>query len=146
MSRNALAAVFSALMLVPGFAAAVDYVSVAEPAILYDAPSAGAQKLFVLSRDYPLEVVVRIEGWSRVRDETGMFAWAENRLLSDRRMVMVRTVSAEARRAPDDTAPIAFNAEKSVVMELIETSGAWVKVRHADGSVGFIKVSQLWGV
>jgi SH3-like domain-containing protein len=81
-----------------------------------------------------------------VRDETGMFAWAENRLLSDRRMVMVRTVSAEARRAPDDTAPIAFNAEKSVVMELIETSGAWVKVRHADGSVGFIKVSQLWGV
>lgn len=146
MSRKALGVVLSGLMLAPGFAAAVDYVSVAQPAILYDAPSAGAQKLVVLSRDYPLEVMVRIEGWTRVRDDTGTFAWVENRHLSDRRMVMVRTASAEARRAPDDAAPIAFNAEKHVVMELLETSGAWVKVRHTDGSIGFIKVSQLWGV
>lgn len=146
MLRTALGALVSGLALVTGQAAALDYLSVAQPAILYDAPSATAQKLFVLSRDYPVEVIVRIEGWTRVRDETGTFAWIENRFLSDRKMVMVRSGTAEARRAPSDTAPLVFNAEQKVVLELIERSGAWVRVRHADGSVGFIKVSQLWGV
>lgn len=146
MSRSTLTVLVSGLMLVSGQAAALDYLSVAQPAILYDAPSTSAQKLFVLSRDYPVEVIVRIEGWTRVRDETGSFAWIENRLLSDRRTVMVRTPAAEARRSPSDTAPLAFNAEQYVVLELIERSGAWVRARHADGSVGYIKVSQLWGV
>lgn len=146
MLRTALGALVSGLALVAGQAAALDYLSVAQPAILYDAPSTTAQKLFVLSRDYPVEVIVRIEGWTRVRDEAGTFAWIENRFLSDRKMVMVRSATAEARRAPSDTAPLAFNAEQKVVLELIERSGAWVHVRHADGSVGFIKVSQLWGV
>jgi SH3-like domain-containing protein len=146
MLRTALGTIFSGLLLASGLASAVDYVSVAEPAILYESPSTSAQKMFVISRDYPLEVMVKIEGWTRVRDESGAFAWIENARLSDRRMVMVRAVAAEARRSPSDTAQLAFSVEKNVVLELVETSGAWVKVRHADGSIGFIKVSQLWGV
>jgi SH3-like domain-containing protein len=146
MSRSTVTALVSGLMLVSGQALALEYLSVAQPAILYDAPSTAAQKLFVLSRDYPVEVIVRIEGWTRVRDQTGSFAWIENRHLSERRMVMVRTATAEVRRAPSDSAPLVFNAEQNVVLELIERSGAWVHVRHADGSAGFVKVSQLWGV
>lgn len=146
MSRTTLAAFVSGLMLASGQAAALEFLSVAGPAILYEAPSTTAQKLFVLSRDYPVEVIVRIEGWTRVRDQTGSFAWIENRLLSERRMVMVRTGTAEARSGPSDSAPLVFNVEQDVVLELIERSGAWVRARHADGSVGFIKVSQLWGV
>lgn len=146
MARTRIAALFSGLMLVGGQALALDFLSVAQPAILYDAPSTAAQKLFVLSRDYPVEVIVRIEGWTRVRDQTGSFAWIENRLLSERRMVMVRTDTAEARSSPGDSAPLVFNVEQNVVLEMIERSGAWVRARHADGSVGYIKVSQLWGV
>jgi hypothetical protein len=26
------------------------------------------------------------------------------------------------------------------------SSGGWVKVRHADGQVGFLKMSQVWGL
>src|SRR6266404_5188666 len=50
------------LLLCSGAAVALEYRSVAEAAILYDAPSAKAQKLFVLSRDYPVEVVVKASG------------------------------------------------------------------------------------
>lgn len=139
--------VLTGLIAASAQALALDFRSVADPGtVLYDAPSTKAQKLFVLSRDYPVEVVVKVEGWSKVRDDTGEFAWIENRQLSDRRTVMVRSSSAEARQAPADAAALAFTAEKGVLLEFIGMSAGWVKVRHADGETGFIKVSQLWGV
>ena len=49
------------------------------PAIAYDAPSVKAKKLFVASRDYPLEVIVNIEGWVKVRDAAGDLFWVEKR-------------------------------------------------------------------
>ena len=74
------------LLLCYGAAVALDFRSVGDAAaILYDAPSTKAQKLFVLSRDYPVEIVVKLEGWTKVRDDTGEFAWIENHQLSERR-------------------------------------------------------------
>lgn len=135
------------LLFCSGAAVALDFRSVADAAaILYDAPSTKAQKLFVLSRDYPVEVVVKVEGWTKVRDDTGEFAWIENKQLSERRTVLVKSSSAEARQAASDTAALAFTAEKGVVFEFLQLTAGWVKVRHPDGAVGFIKVSQLWGV
>src|SRR6267142_773487 len=134
------------LLLCSGAAVALEFRSVAEAAILYDAPSAKAQKLFVLSRDYPVEVVVKVEGWTKVRDDTGEFAWIENRQLSERRTVLVKSSGAEARQSASDAAALVFTAEKGVLLEFLQLAGGWVKVRHPDGAVGFIKVSQLWGV
>lgn len=128
-------------------AAALDFRTIADPGtVLYDAPSTKAQKVFVLSPDYPVEIVVKVEGWTKVRDDTGAFAWVENKQLSDKRTVMVKTSSAEARQGPSDSAMLAFTAEKGVLFEFVEMSAGWVKVRHADGELAYIKVSQLWGV
>jgi len=135
------------LLAVSGAVLALDFRSVADPGtVLYDAPSTKAQKLFVLSRDYPVEVVVKVEGWTKVRDDTGEFAWIENKQLSERRTVMVRSSSAEARQSPGDAAALVFTAEKGVLLEYLGMSAGWVKVRHPDGETGFIKISQLWGV
>jgi SH3-like domain-containing protein len=148
MARGLLRCSFLAgLLLCSGAAVALEFGSVADAAaILYDAPSTKAQKLFVLSRDYPVEVVVKVEGWTKVRDDTGEFAWIENNQLSERRTVLVKSSSAEARQSASDAAALAFTAEKGVVLEFLQLTGGWVKVRHPDGAVGFIKVSQLWGV
>ena len=128
-------------------AAALEFRSVTEPAaILYDAPSAKAQKLFVLSQGYPVEVVVKLEGWTKVRDDTGEFAWIENNHLSERRTVMVKGTSAEARQAANENSPVVFTAEKNVFLELVDMAGGWARVRHNDGATGFVKVSQLWGL
>ena len=128
-------------------AVALDFRSVGEPAaILYDAPSIKAQKLFVLSQGYPVEVVVKLEGWTKVRDDTGEFAWIENARLSERRTVMVRVQSAEARQAANEDSPVVFTAEKNVFLELVDLAVGWAKVRHNSGATGFVKVSQLWGL
>ena len=136
-----------AALLVGANAVALDFRSVSEPAaILYDAPSIKAQKLFVLSQGYPVEVVVKLEGWTKVRDDTGEFAWIENARLSERHTVMVRVQSAEARQAANENSPVVFTAEKNVFLELIDLAVGWAKVRHNDGAIGFVKVSQLWGL
>ena len=128
-------------------AVALEFRSVTEPAaILYDAPSAKAQKLFVLSQGYPVEVVVKLEGWTKVRDDTGEFAWIENNHLSERRTVMVKGTSAEARQAANENPPVVFTAEKNVFLDLVDMAAGWARVRHNDGAIGFVKVSQLWGL
>jgi SH3-like domain-containing protein len=39
--------------------------------ILYDAPSLNARRLFILNQGYPVEIIVSLEGWYKVRDATG---------------------------------------------------------------------------
>lgn len=132
---------------VAGGAAAIDFRSVAvEAAILYDAPSAKARKLFLLGRDYPVEVLVSIEGWIKVRDASGELAWVEARNLADKRTVMVRVPRAEVRQSAAETAEILFYAEQDVVFELIEMDGNYARVRHADGATGYVRVTQVWGL
>jgi SH3-like domain-containing protein len=128
-------------------AAAAEFRSVAEnAAVLFDAPSAKAKKLYVVNQGYPVEVVVVVEGWSKVRDATGEMTWIETRQLSEKRTVMVRMPVAQVREAADDSAPIAFQAQQNVLLELLEVAGAgWLRVRHRDGQTGYIRVAQVWG-
>ncbi|MFN0038600.1 MAG: SH3 domain-containing protein [Burkholderiales bacterium] len=135
------------VLSLPGMVAALEFRSIAEPgAVLFDAPAGKASKLFILSAGYPVEVIVNTGGWSKVRDQTGQLAWIEDKHFSSRHYVMVKKHGAEARRAPEDTAPVVFSAELDVYLELIEASAGWAKVRHADGATGFVKITQLWGL
>jgi len=128
-------------------AAASDFRSVQEnAAVLYDAPSRAATPLFVVSRLYPLEVIVNLEGWVKVRDHTGALAWIERKALAERRTVLVTVAAAEARSRPEDGAPLAFTAAQNVALELVEVApGGWLRVRHADGASGFLRANQVWG-
>jgi len=136
-------------------AVAADFRVTVEPAtVLYDAPSAKSKPLFVLGRDTPLEVIVPVEGWVKVRDVAGTIGWVESKSLADRRALVVRTPLAEIRANPDDTAPLVFRAEASVLLELAEPASSasaaaapgWVKVRHRDGQVGFVRITQVFGL
>jgi SH3-like domain-containing protein len=127
--------------------AAADFRSVQEnAAVLYDAPSRASTPLYVVSRLYPLEVIVNLEGWVKVRDHTGALAWIEKKSLAERRTVLVTVAAAEARARPEDGAPLAFTAAQNVALELVEVApGGWLRVRHADGASGFLRANQVWG-
>ena len=149
--RAVLAAACGALALA---APAAEYRATADAiTILYDAPSARAKPLFLLSRDTPLEVIVALEGWTKVRDAAGTIGWVEKRGLSERRSLMVRIPVADVRANPDEAAPVVFRAEQNVLLELAEPAASaaataapgWVKVRHRDGQSGFVRVAQIFG-
>ena len=117
------------------------------PAVLYDAPSTRADRLFVASRLYPFEVLVKLELWTKVRDANGEVAWVENSALGNRATVLVTVPLADVRVAPDVKSDLVFEAYKQVILEVVAPpSGDWLKVRHRDGQEGFIRVAHVWGV
>lgn len=124
-----------------------EFLSVGEnAAILYDAPSRAAKPLYVVSRQYPLEVIVNLEAWVKVRDHAGALTWVERKALVEQRTVVVTAPSAEARVRPEDGAPVAFVAAQNVVLELLGTMpGGWLRVRHASGANGYLRSDQVWG-
>lgn len=125
----------------------LDFRSVAEAgAVLYDAPSASGKKLYVVSRGYPLEVVVALENWIKVRDASGALSWIEKKGLSDQRTVLVVAQTAQVHQSPANNSPVTFKAERDVVLEMLEAGPpGWIKVKHRDGQSGFIAASEVWG-
>ncbi len=148
MPRRTEIAVALLLAVLPAAGWALEYRAVSAPrAILYDAPSAQAKKLFVVGQYYPVEVIVNLGDWVKVRDSRGDLAWIETRQLAPRRSVIVTAPQAEVREAADEAARLVFRVEKDVALELIETgTGGWAKVRHRDGLTGFVQISRVWGL
>lgn len=143
---RARAAFLALSLLVVAGAEAADFRSVAEPAVAHDAPSERGKKLFVVSRGYPVDAVVTLEGWVRVRDPAGELAWLPAKALSDRRTVLVTAAAATVRERPEEDAPVVFQAANGVILDYAEPGApGWIRVRHRDGQTGFVRISQVWG-
>ncbi len=137
------------LMLAAAGSQAFDFKTVgAAPVILYDAPSIKGGKLFVVPRGTPLEVVLAYGEWVKVRDVSGDLAWTEAKGLSSKqRNVIVRSANLKVRSTPDEAAAPAFIADKGLLLEALESAaGGWLKVRHRDGLVGYVKNADVWGI
>lgn len=115
--------------------------------IFYDAPSHNAEKLFVASQNFPVEIVTRLAEWTKVRDSRGRLAWIEGRNLSTKRFVIVSAAVANIHLSANATSDIIFQAQQDVILEWLETvSEQWAKVRHSDGDTGFVDTAQIWGL
>lgn len=137
-----------ALTLLPFSAMALEFKSVVTAkAILYNAPRASANKVLLLSQGYPVEVIVDLGEWVKVRDAHGSINWIEAKALSSKRMVMVALDKAEIRQSAEAGANLIATLEKDVVLEVTESTlnNGWLKVKHRDGIMGYILLSSVWG-
>ena len=107
-----------------------------KPSVMYDAPSTLT----------PLELLVRLDKLTKVRDMEGAIGWVENTSLGERRHVQVSSATAEVHANPAANAPLVFEAQRMVVLEVTgTTTDGWLPVKHRDGQAGFIRLSQVWG-
>ena len=118
--------------------------------VAFEGPSAKATKQFIYSRGTPVEVVVTIEGWVKVRDATGTLAWIERKALGERSNVQVKSAIADIYAAPDANSPILFRADSGVLLLIVTpqppNAGAWTQVRHRDGQTGFVRLDSVFGL
>ena len=136
------------LALLPLSVAALEYRSVAVPkAILYDAPSSSAKKILLLSQYYPVEIIVNLGDWIKVRDAQGSISWVEAKQLSSKRTVMVNINHAEIRQSALASSALMATLERAVVLEVVDLklNNGWLKVKHRDGIIGYILISSTWG-
>ena len=139
--------VFAALAA-SGVASAIDYKSLNDNTIAYDACSSKAAPQFILLKGTPVEVIVSVDKWVKVREQSGGLGCIERSALSDIRQVIVVSASAvQVRAQADESAPVVFSAERNVLLEALEKpSGAWLKVKHRDGQTGFVPLKSVWGI
>lgn len=136
-----------AMLLMPILASAVEFRSVSVPkAVVYDAPSAQGKKTYILGQGYPVEVIVNLGDWLKVRDAQGGLNWIEAKQVANKRTVLVKGGQADIRQAADAASALLGKADKDVVLDMLESPvNGWVKVKHRDGITGYILASSLWG-
>ena len=94
--------------------------------ILYEAPSATTKRVYLVSEGYPLEVIVNLGDWLKVRDPYGTLSWVESKNLQSKRTVIVKVDKANIFKEPELKSALLANIEKDVVIELSDpliTSG-----------------------
>ena len=144
-AAGAISAVIAGLVSLAGFRP--DFRSTVDAAtVWYDAPSSKALRLYVVNRGYPVEVLVSLEGWTKVRDAAGSIGWVEARALAAKRMLIVKPKVADVRSAPDESAPIAFRVGQNVLLEWLETlPNGWTRIRHGEAGIGFVRSGEVFG-
>ena len=146
--RTKLLFLAAAWLSLPLTANAIEYRSVAAPkAVLYDAPSAQGKKLYVIGQGYPVEVIVNLGEWLKVRDNHGSLSWIEAKQVAAKRTVLVTQPQVEMRQAADPASALVSRLDKDVVVDLLEpATNGWIKVKHRDGLVGYISAASVWGL
>ncbi len=139
---------FGIFLLMPLLALAGEYRSISVPkAILYDTPSLLGKKQFVLSQHYPVEVLVNLGDWVKVRDQLGGLNWVENKNITTKPTVLITGEQAEIKQTADINSTLVFTAQKDVVLDVLEPAkNGWVKVKHAGGLAGYVQTSAIWGL
>lgn len=131
----------------PRVAAAAEFREIGSAAaVLYDAPSEHARKLYVVPRGAPMQVVSAAGRWVKVRDFGGDVLWIQRDDLADPRHVVAATLAA-VRKTPQASAELVAQVERGVLLEVVEVDAAtgWLQVRHRDGTAGFVDPREVWG-
>ena len=137
-------AVLAAAVLAGAYSAAAEGVVLRAPGVLYDAPSAQARGLFVLTAGYPLKEISRVDGWRKVGLPDGANGWIKDSLALPKRAAVVVAEMAAAKFSPAPDAAEVFYARKGVVLEVLGEKSGWTEVLHPDGETGFISAADLW--
>ena len=120
--------------------------STTEVTISYAEPSHQAQPLFIFARGTPIEAVVVLDAWVKVRDSEGKLSWMQRSALSTKRKVIVQQPHTAIRQNPESNSAIAFYAEPHVILDWLPGAPpGWVKVQAANRSAGFARLADVWG-
>ncbi len=127
---------------------AKSFVTVGDKAVvMFDAPAAKANRTFIINRHTPLEMLVKLDKWVKVRDAENTVGWIEASALGDKRHVQIAVTSADVRTMPNAASMLVFDAQRTVLLEVtsLATADGWLPVKHRDGQVGFVRLMHVWG-
>ena len=126
-------------------AIAADYASVGRAVVNIRAGSSTETKaLWMLYRDYPLQIIQQQGEWSQIEDHEGDSGWIYSSLLSTKKTVIVKTNSANLRSGPGQNHEKIASVESGVVFDFLKREGKWLKLKHEDGTEGWLYSNLVW--
>ena len=135
----------AALFLLASTAFAAEHVSVLKNGVnIRSGPDTKKEVLWILFKGYPLQVNARKGKWAQVVDFDGDKGWISVDLLSKEKTLIVKADTANLRVGAGKDYEIVASVKRGVVFKPLTTHGDWVKVKHADGTTGWILGKLLW--
>ncbi len=96
-------------------------------------------------RGFPVRVLKRRGNWYKVKDFEGDRGWIYRKLLSSQPHVIVKRKVVNIRTGPGSRYRLLGKANYGVVFLTLSKKRGWVKVKHAQGLIGWIRRDLLWG-
>lgn len=128
-------------------AQAAQYLTVAKDGVnVRRGPSTNDDVVMELFEGWPLEVTRKKGDWYEIVDYENDKGWIYKTLVKSNSSVIVNVKkTGNMRSAPSKTSPVIAEVERGVVLERISTNkNGWVKVKHSQGTVGYIYKTLLW--
>ena len=98
-----------------------------------------------LFQGYPLKVTEKKGDWLKITDFENDKGWIFSALVVSGDTVIVNgKKSVNMRSKPNTKASIVASVDRGVVFTKVSTQGKWVKVKHSQGTVGWIYRPLLW--
>lgn len=124
---------------------AAEYVSVnKDGANIRSGPDTTKDLLWEVYKDFPLQVIKRQKDWAQIKDFEGDQGWIFSNLISKEKRVIVKANSVNMRSEPKKDAKVVATVKYGVVFTPLEKKGEWLKVKHEDGTSGWISRSLVW--
>jgi SH3-like domain-containing protein len=128
----------------------LDFVSIkSNKAILYEGPSETTKKEFIITKDYPLNVIVRLKDWIKVKDHLGKISWIQIENISKDRNVMTLKDNTNLFYKPSVESVHLAKIEKNVALKLLSpfSTNGWIQVKTLSQNIeGYIRTEDVWGL
>ena len=140
------ASLLLAFLLFPCLALGAQVVSVKKDNVnVRSGPGTNFPVSMELFQGYPLKVLEKKGDWLKISDFENDSGWIYSPLVSPGSTVITNgKKSINMRSQPNTTASIVATVERGVVLTKLSTQGKWVKVRHSQGTTGWIYSPVLW--
>ncbi len=137
-----IASVFTAFATT---ALATDYVIVKKDGVnIRSGPSTKKEILWEVFKDFPLQITDKKNDWLKTKDFEGDSGWIFKNLVSKKKRVIVKVNTANMRIGPGKDYELSATVKYGVVFTPLEKENDWIKVKHEDGTTGWIFKKLLW--
>jgi len=137
-------------LIATSFFVHADFISVnVKQAVLFEGPSKTTEKMYIVTEGYPLEVLVSLKDWKKVKDHNGKISWIESRHTHNERTVLITKDDAVIFNQANEKSHKLANVEKFVVLKLNSPMlvGNWAQVKtQIEGLIGFVNAREVWGL
>ena len=143
---------FSIFFILVSFNGSVfaDFISVkTKKAILYEGPSDSTKKLYIVTEGYPLDIMVNLKDWKKVKDHTGKISWIQSNFVDKNRTVMTIKSNVNLYHKASLQSSKLGQISESVILNLNSTlvTDGWVNVQsQLEGLTGFVRIDKVWGL
>lgn len=133
------------LVLSVGTASAERLSVVVDKANVRSGPGKNYEVLWSVGKYYPVDIIKASGDWRQIRDFEDDVGWIHQSLLKKIPAVIVKGDLVNIREGPGTSFKVLFQAESGVSLKVLGKKNKWLRVEHADGDVGWIHTSLVWG-